>query len=322
VLVVVGGGVLVLVLLVLVLLVLVVVVPRTLVLVVVGTGVVALVEVVPCTLVLVVDEEGALVEVVEVLVVVGPAAVVDVREVVDVVDVLVVVGPAAVVDVVDVVDVLVVLGPAAVVDVREVVDVLDVLRVVCSMCSMCSRCSSSWGPLRWSTCVTWSTCSMCSSVEPGTVVVVKHWFGPGTHTLAPLHLSPTVQMLLSLHGVSTGLAGFWQPSVGLHESVVQRLLSLQLSGGVGDWQRPLVHCSTPLHTLPSLQETPSLTARLRQPRVASHESEVQALLSLQFSTRQKLVHPSQLAVFPDWSQVSGNSTVPLPHAGHGTRQLV
>jgi hypothetical protein len=135
-------------------------------------------------------------------------------------------------------------------------------------------------------------------VAPGTVVVV-HMFGPGTHALAPLHLSPTVQALLSLQGVSAGLAGFWQPSVALQVSVVQALLSLQLRGGVGDRQIPLVHCSTPLHTLPSVQDVPSATATLSQPKVASHESDVQALASLQFWRRQKLEQPSQLAVFPD-----------------------
>ena len=100
------------------------------------------------------------------------------------------------------------------------------------------------------------------------------------------------------------------------------MLSLQLSGGVDARQAPFVHCSTPLQTLLSVQEIPLFTAWLRQPRVALHESEVHALLSLQFCVWQKLEQPSQLAVLPDWSQVSGNSTMPFPHTGHGVRQEV
>jgi len=77
------------------------------------------------------------------------------------------------------------------------------------------------------------------------------------------------------------------------------MLSLQLSGGVVARQTPNAHCSTPLHTLLSVHDWPSLTARLRHPRVASHESAVQRLLSLQFCVLQKFEQPSQLAVFPD-----------------------
>ena len=41
--------------------------------------------------------------------------------------------------------------------------------------------------------------------------------------------------------------------------------------------------------------------------------------SLQFSTWQKTEQPSQLCGVPAVSQVSGNSTTPLPQVGQGTR---
>ena len=84
----------------------------------------------------------------------------------------------------------------------------------------------------------------------------------------------------------------------MHVSVVHWTLSLQLSGGVVARQMPTVHCSTPLHTLLSVHDWPSLTARFRHPRVASQESAVQVLVSLQFCVLQKFEQPSQLTVFP------------------------
>lgn len=56
--------------------------------------------------------------------------------------------------------------------------------------------------------------------------------------------------LPSSHG--SELNTFEQPVIGWHESVVQRLLSLQFSGVPGV-QIPTWHVSNPVHTLLSLQ---------------------------------------------------------------------
>jgi hypothetical protein len=97
----------------------------------------------------------------------------------------------------------------------------------------------------------------------------------------PLHRSPAVQALPSLHGVTVELGGFWQPSVALHESVVHWFVSTQFIGVPGR-QLPVRHTSTPLQTLLSVHEVSSGTGRLRQPRVASQESVVQTFVSMQF----------------------------------------
>ena len=99
---------------------------------------------------------------------------------------------------------------------------------------------------------------------------------------------------------------------------MQGLLSLQLSG-TPVRQVPFAHCSLPLHMLPSEHEVPSGTATWRQPSDGEHESLVHTFASLQFSTWQNTEQPSQLCGVPAVSQVSGNSTTPLPHVGHGTR---
>src|SRR6185369_3533155 len=128
-------------------------------------------------------------------------------------------------------------------------------------------------------------------------------------------------MLPSLHSVPAGAAGFWQPRAGLHESVVHKLRSLQLRLPF-DRQRPWIHDSTPLQTLKSVHELPSAIGALRQPRLGSHESFVHAFESLQFSTLQVEEQPSQFTGVPAVSHVSGNSTMPLPQVGQGTRHLM
>jgi hypothetical protein len=73
-----------------------------------------------------------------------------------------------------------------------------------------------------------------------------------------------------------------QPLTALQLSVVQAFASLQLSA-VPAAQTPLWQVSAPLHALPSLQDVPFVTPGCWQPNTGSHESVVQALLSLQLS---------------------------------------
>ena len=144
---------------------------------------------------------------------------------------------------------------------------------------------------------------------------------PGWQVAAASQVSPTVHWLLSLHGVpgAAGVCG-WQPPTGSQMSRVQGLPSLQLSGRPKR-QIPAPHFSSPLQTLPSEQGMPSATGSWRQPSPGSHESVVHTFASLHegSSTWQKREQPSQLCSAPAVSQVSGNSTTPLPQVGHGTR---
>jgi hypothetical protein len=108
--------------------------------------------------------------------------------------------------------------------------------------------------------------------------------GPAPHPPVALQASPRVQRLLSEHAVPAGAGGCeLQPVTGLQGSSVQGFESLQLSGAVAR-QKPAVHCSTPLQTLPSEQEVPFGAGACRQPSTGSHVSVVQGLPSLQFST--------------------------------------
>jgi hypothetical protein len=86
--------------------------------------------------------------------------------------------------------------------------------------------------------------------------------------------------VLSAHDDPFGSAVFAQPVTALHESLVQTLLSLQLSAApavqVPPWQ-----VSAPLQTLPSLQAVPLSTGMWPQPKVGSQVSVVQTFESLQ-----------------------------------------
>jgi hypothetical protein len=64
--------------------------------------------------------------------------------------------------------------------------------------------------------------------------------------------------VLSAHEEPLGSAGFWQPAIALHESLVQTLPSLQLRA-VPEVQFPPWQVSAPLQTLPSLQAVPLRT---------------------------------------------------------------
>jgi hypothetical protein len=79
-------------------------------------------------------------------------------------------------------------------------------------------------------------------------------FGAGPPLqVPPPHVSFVVQAFPSLHGAVLGVwtqpAGAPNPA-GLHESSVQGLLSLQLSGGP-PWHEPPPHVSFVVHTFPS-----------------------------------------------------------------------
>jgi hypothetical protein len=104
---------------------------------------------------------------------------------------------------------------------------------------------------------------------------------PGVQT--PIwQVSLPLQTLPSLHDVPFATAAWPQPSTGSQVSVVQGLLSSQLSGApavhVPPWQ-----VSFPLQTVASGHGVLFATAVFWQPRIGSHESVVQALLSLQSS---------------------------------------
>ena len=104
--------------------------------------------------------------------------------------------------------------------------------------------------------------------------------GPGAH-MPSLQVSPTLQLLPSLHAAPLAGANKQAPVALLQLSVVHGLLSLQAMVLPGA-HRPSAHKSPTVHKLPSSQAGP-LILRLRQvPKAATQESVVHARLSLQF----------------------------------------
>jgi hypothetical protein len=93
-------------------------------------------------------------------------------------------------------------------------------------------------------------------------------------------VSSPLQTLPSLHAVPFSTGVLLQPKVGLQESVVQTLESLQLSGEPAA-QVPLWQVSVPLQTLPSLHDVPFSTGEFAQPLIGLQESVVHTLESLQ-----------------------------------------
>ena len=71
-------------------------------------------------------------------------------------------------------------------------------------------------------------------------------------------VSAPLQTLASAHDVPFATGVRRQPAFGSQVSVVQGLLSAQLTGVPG-WQTPARQTSTPLQRLPSLQDAPSAT---------------------------------------------------------------
>jgi len=98
---------------------------------------------------------------------------------------------------------------------------------------------------------------------------------PPTHALFA-HTSPVVQAFPSSQAAT--LFAWAQPVRGAQESFVHMLLSLQFSAAP-PVHAPFAHVSPVVHALPSLQALVLLVKT--QPIAPEHESDVQALLSLQ-----------------------------------------
>jgi hypothetical protein len=108
-------------------------------------------------------------------------------------------------------------------------------------------------------------------------------FGGVPAVQVPLwQVSAPLQALLSVHEVPLATLVLAQPVVALQESLVQTLLSLQLSA-VPAVQVPPWQVSAPLHTVLSAHAVPFNTGAFWQPKVALQESVVQTLESLQLS---------------------------------------
>jgi hypothetical protein len=119
-------------------------------------------------------------------------------------------------------------------------------------------------------------------------------------------LSAPLQTVASRHGVPLATGVFEQPKTGLQASVVQTLLSLQLSG-VPAVQVPPWQVSAPLQTLLSRHAVPLSTAVLAQPDSGLQVSVVQTLLSLQLSA-------VPAAHAPLWHVSAPLQTLPSLHA--------
>lgn len=106
-------------------------------------------------------------------------------------------------------------------------------------------------------------------------------------------VSPVVHALPSLQAVPFATAEWVYPVLGLHESVVQALLSLQeiaVPVHVPFWQESPV-----VQALPSLQEMPFATAVWTQAPVELTESAVHGLPSSQLVVvHKRLASPTQM----------------------------
>jgi hypothetical protein len=102
---------------------------------------------------------------------------------------------------------------------------------------------------------------------------------PAVHTPA-WHASAPLQRLPSRHGVPFSTAVWVQPKVGLQLSVVHVLASLQLRT-VPAVHTPTWQVSSPLQTLPSVQDEPFRRGVLEQPVTGLQPSAVHTLASLQ-----------------------------------------
>jgi hypothetical protein len=107
---------------------------------------------------------------------------------------------------------------------------------------------------------------------------------PLTHVSVPLHGFPSLHVPLPAHAWQPDTSTCRQPFWARQLSLVQGLLSLQLSGPA-DWQAPPAHVSVPLHTLPSSHDAPSLAGGLL------HTPPLQTSLVQAFSSSQSAPEP-------------------------------
>jgi hypothetical protein len=124
---------------------------------------------------------------------------------------------------------------------------------------------------------------------------------PALHT-SVVHGLPSAQSAFTTQEAQPAIGVFWQPLSAWHESVVQALPSLQLSG-VPAVHTPAWHASAPLQRLPSRHGVPFSTAPWVQPKTGSQLSVVHALASLQLRTV-PAVHT------PSWQVSSPLQTLP------------
>jgi hypothetical protein len=104
---------------------------------------------------------------------------------------------------------------------------------------------------------------------------------PAVHT-PPWQVSSPLQTSPSAHGVPFATGVFVQPVSGSQVSVVQTLLSSQLSGAPAV-QTPAWQVSSPLQRSPSVHGVPFATGVLEHPKMGSQLSVVQTLPSSQSS---------------------------------------
>src|SRR3989442_810545 len=127
---------------------------------------------------------------------------------------------------------------------------------------------------------------------------------PGVHT-PDWQVSSPLQTLASAHDVPFATGVRRQPALGSQVSVVQGLLSAQLTGVPGR-QTPARQTSTPLQRLPSLHEVPFGAAVCLQPAIGSQVSVVHVFPSLQLSAA-PAVHT------PAWHVSAPSHTLPSLH---------
>jgi hypothetical protein len=122
-------------------------------------------------------------------------------------------------------------------------------------------------------------------------------------------VSSPLQTLLSVHVEPFGRGVLAQPVSALQLSVVQTLLSLQLSGEPAV-QVPAWQVSSPLQTVPSAHGLPLATGFVKHPMIGSQLSVVQTLPSLQPSTVPAVQAPLW-QVSPPLQRLPSGQGVPL-----------
>jgi hypothetical protein len=80
---------------------------------------------------------------------------------------------------------------------------------------------------------------------------------PGRHAPSPLQVSAPLHAFPSLHEVPADKGACITPRMGLHESLVQGLLSSTVGATPATQAPEPLHFSRPLHAFPSLHEDPA-----------------------------------------------------------------